>query len=85
MAPSKARAAPPDDSRSEASSTREKLGSSGQTTTTGKGRRVATGATASSSLRDVTTAGSIASGTTGPSNGLNQEVNVGVSTAHTRG
>lgn len=77
MAPSKARAAP-DDSRSEASSTRERHGGSGHGTTTTKGRRGGTGA-ASSSLRDVTTAGSAAAGATSAPNGAAQEANVGVS------
>lgn len=77
MAPSKARAAP-DDSRSEASSTRERHGGSGHATTTTKGRRGGTGA-ASSSLRDVTTAGTVAAGVTSAPSGAAQEANVGVS------
>lgn len=77
MAPSKARAAP-DDSRSEASSTRERHGGSGNATTNTKGRRGGTGA-ASSSLRDVTTAGSVVAGVTSAPNGAAQEANVGVS------
>ncbi|KFY00024.1 hypothetical protein O988_03554 [Pseudogymnoascus sp. VKM F-3808] len=76
MAPSKARAAP-DDSRSEASSTRERHGGSGHTTTNTKGRRGGTGA-ASSSLRDVTTAGAAAAGPTSAPNGAGQEANVGM-------
>jgi hypothetical protein len=75
MAPSKARAGH-DDSRSEASSTREKQ-NAGHTT---KGRRAAHGAGNSSSLRDVTTAGSaVAAAAAGASNASNQEANVGVS------
>jgi hypothetical protein len=79
MAPSKARAGH-DDSRSEASSTREKQ-NAGHTTTTTKGRRgAAHGAGNSSSLRDVTTAGSaVAAAAAGASNASNQEANVGVS------
>ena len=77
MAPSKARAAP-DDSRSEASSTRERHGGSGQATTATKGRRAGAGA-ASSSLRDVTTAGSVAATATAAPNGVSQESNVGAS------
>ena len=77
MAPSKARAAP-DDSRSEASSTRERHGASGQTTSATKGRRAGPAA-ASSSLRDVTTAGSVAASTTAASNGAGQEANAGAS------
>lgn len=79
MAPSKARAGH-DDSRSEASSTREKQ-NAGHTTTTTKGRRgAAHGAGNSSSLRDVTTASSVmAAAAAGASNASNQEANVGVS------
>ncbi|KFY20158.1 hypothetical protein V491_03942 [Pseudogymnoascus sp. VKM F-3775] len=77
MAPSKARAAP-DDSRSEASSTRERHGGSGHATTTTKGRRGGNNA-ASSSLRDVTTAGSATVGVTSAPNGAAQEANAGAS------
>jgi len=78
MAPSKVRAGH-DDSRSEASSTREKQ-NAGHTTTATKGRRAAHGAATSSSLRDVTTAGSVvAAAAAGASNASSQEANVGVS------
>jgi len=53
----------PDDSRSEASSTKEKPVTSTTNATNGKGRRVAGNAAGGSSLRDVVTAGS--SGTAG--------------------
>lgn len=49
--------AQPDDSRSEASSTKEKVGSSSLIAINGKGRRVGNSAVAGSSLRDVVTAG----------------------------
>ncbi|KAG0649342.1 hypothetical protein D0Z07_4506, partial [Hyphodiscus hymeniophilus] len=59
----------PDDSRSEASSTKEKLASSAIATINGKGRRVANSAVTGSSLRDVVTAGpsGTAAGTAGNS------------------
>jgi hypothetical protein len=48
----------PDDSRSEASSTKERVGTAGTLAAmNGKGRRNGNGAVTSSSLRDVTTAG----------------------------
>ncbi|KAK0102916.1 hypothetical protein ONS95_000891 [Cadophora gregata] len=47
----------PDDSRSEASSTKEKATTSTANATNGKGRRVAGNAAGGSSLRDVVTAG----------------------------
>ncbi|KAE8450564.1 hypothetical protein EG329_006295 [Mollisiaceae sp. DMI_Dod_QoI] len=56
MAPPRSRP-PPDDSRSEASSTKEKVGTNTNTTFNGKGRRVPGNATGGSSLRDVITAG----------------------------
>ena len=49
----------PDDSRSEASSTKEKPVTSTLNATNGKGRRVAGNAAGGSSLKDVVTAGSI--------------------------
>jgi len=64
MAPPRSRP-PPDDSRSEASSTREKAGTNTTTTLNGKGRRVTGNATGGSLLRDVVTAGPNAVG--GPS------------------
>lgn len=56
MAPPKSKP-PPDDSRSEASSTKEKVGASNSTTLNGKTRRVPGSTTGGSSLRDVVTAG----------------------------
>jgi len=47
----------PDDSRSEASSTKERVGTSTAILPNGKGRRVPANTTGSSSLRDVVTAG----------------------------
>ncbi|KAI9746175.1 MAG: hypothetical protein M1818_000856 [Claussenomyces sp. TS43310] len=58
MAPPKPRA-PPDDSRSETSSTREKLGNTSGVFTNGKARRPAGGVGAGSSLRDSTNAGEL--------------------------
>jgi len=48
---------PPDDSRSEASSTKEKVGTATTTGPNGKGRRIAGNPAGGSSLRDVVTAG----------------------------
>lgn len=56
MAPPRSRP-PPDDSKSEASSTKEKAGPSASNAVNGKGRRVAGNPTGGSSLRDVVTAG----------------------------
>lgn len=68
----------PDDSRSEASSTKEKINPSAVAAVNGKGRRVASSAVAGSSLRDVVTAGP--SGTVvGGSGSANPESNAGVS------
>ncbi|CZR62394.1 related to SAP30 Subunit of the histone deacetylase B complex [Phialocephala subalpina] len=64
MAPPRSRP-PPDDSRSEASSTKEKVGTNTTTNPNGKGRRVAGTANGASSLRDVVTAGPSTAG--GPS------------------
>jgi hypothetical protein len=57
MAPPRSRP-PPDDSRSEASSTKEKVPTSNSTALNGKNRRVPGSTTGGSSLRDVVTAGS---------------------------
>lgn len=68
----------PDDSRSEASSTKDKINTSTGAAINGKGRRVANSAATGSSLRDVVTAGP--SGTTaGGSGGANSESSTGVS------
>lgn len=56
MPPSRPRAQP-DDSRSEASSTKEKVGTSMSNAINGKGRRIGSTAAPGSSLRDVVTAG----------------------------
>lgn len=56
MAPPRSRP-PPDDSRSEASSTKEKVGTTTAPVSNGKGRRVAGNGAGGSSLRDVVTAG----------------------------
>lgn len=56
MAPPRSKP-PPDDSRSEASSTKEKVGASNTTALNGKNRRVPGSTTGVSSLRDVVTAG----------------------------
>jgi len=64
MAPSRSRPQA-DDSRSEASSTKEKLGTSTASALNGKGRRVGSNAVTGSSLRDVVTAaqnGTVAAG-----------------------
>lgn len=62
MAPPRSRPQP-DDSRSEASSTKEKTATNSANATNGKGRRVAGNTTGGSSLKDVVTAGP--SGTVG--------------------
>lgn len=81
MPPSKSRTAP-EDSRSEASSTKEKLGNVAGIAANGKGRRVASGLGAASSLRDSAAAGvatMVAIG--GPVGSTGQDVNAGVSTS----
>lgn len=80
MAPSKPRAGQ-DDSRSEASSTKEKTGHAGSSSVT-KGRRGG-GANASSSLRDVTNASTTAVGTAGTVTASQEPV--GVRSATSRG
>jgi len=78
MPPPKQRTAP-DDSRSEASSTRERIGNFANAGVNGKGRRATTGLGVSSSLRDMTTAGTSSSlATAGASNGAGQETIVGM-------
>jgi hypothetical protein len=68
----------PEDSRSEASSTKEKTGSNTATAINGKGRRTGSSALAGSSLRDVVTA--VQSGTVaGGSGSAISELNPGVS------
>jgi hypothetical protein len=81
MPPSKPRTAP-EDSRSEASSTREKLGNVAGLAANGKGRRVASGLGTAGSLRDSAMAG-VATMTTmgGPVGSTVQDVNAGVSTS----
>lgn len=56
MAPPRSKP-PPDDSKSEASSTKEKAGTSASSAVNGKGRRAVGNLAGSSSLRDVTSAG----------------------------
>jgi hypothetical protein len=56
MPPAKSKAQP-DDSRSEASSTKEKLGTNSSTTVNGKARRNGGATNGGSSLRDVVSAG----------------------------
>jgi hypothetical protein len=68
--------AQPDDSRSEASSTREKLGTSTSNAVNGKGRRIGA-ITAGSSLRDVVSAGQN-SNLTGGFGASNSDANAGV-------
>jgi hypothetical protein len=63
MPPAKSRTAP-DDSRSEASSTREKLGNVVGLALNGKGRRVASGLGVNSSLRDSVNVGVVSTSTT---------------------
>jgi hypothetical protein len=80
MPPSKNRV-PLDDSRSEASSTREKLGASAGISSNGKGRRVASGLGAISTHRDTDTPGvvsTIATVTTGTGCIAGQDGNAGV-------
>jgi len=75
MPPAKSRMAP-DDSRSEASSTREKLANVAGLTVNGKGRRVASGLGMNSSLRDSVNVGVVStSATTGI---VAQDATVGV-------
>jgi hypothetical protein len=62
MPPPKSRV-PLDDSRSETSSTREKLGTVAGVASNGKGRRVASGLGAISSLRDTETSGPVSATT----------------------
>jgi len=80
MPPQKSRTAP-DDSRSEASSTKEKLGNPTLSALNGKGRRVISGLGTGSSLRDVTSAGSATTTSIGPAKeagGAAQDANVGI-------
>lgn len=63
MPPAKSRTAP-DDSRSEASSTREKLANIAGLTVNGKGRRVASGLGMNSSLRDSVNVGVVSTSAT---------------------
>jgi len=76
MAPPRSKP-PPDDSRSEASSTREKVGASNSTALNGKNRRVTGSTTGTSSLRDVVTAGP-SSTAAGTSNTAMVEANPGL-------
>lgn len=77
MAPPRSRP-PPDDSRSEASSTKEKVPASNSTALNGKSRRVPGSTTGGSSLRDVVTAGS-SSAAVGTTNTAMVDANPGVS------
>lgn len=77
MAPPRSKP-PPDDSRSEASSTKEKVGASNSAALNGKNRRVAGSATGGSSLRDVLTAGP-SSAVVGNPNTAVADANPGVS------
>lgn len=81
MPPSKPRTAP-EDSRSEASSTKEKLGNVAGLAANGKGRRVPSGLGTASSLRDSAAAGvATMAATGGPVGSTGQDVNAGVSTS----
>jgi hypothetical protein len=77
MPPSKNRV-PLDDSRSEASSTREKLGASAGISSNGKGRRVASGLGAISTQRDTDTPGVVSTTATGTGCIAGQDENAGV-------
>jgi hypothetical protein len=77
MAPPRSRP-PPDDSRSEASSTKEKVPTSNSTALNGKNRRVPGSTTGGSSLRDVVTAGS-SSAAVGTTNTTMTDANPAVS------
>jgi len=69
----------PDDSRSEASSTKEKAGTSTAGSLNGKGRRVTSSVNAASSLRDVITAGTGSTTTGGTGAGAaNVDANAGI-------
>jgi hypothetical protein len=76
MPPAKSRTAP-DDSRSEASSTREKPGNVAGLAVNGKTRRVASGLGTSSSLRDSVSVGIVSSMST-VAGGAAQDTMVGV-------
>jgi histone deacetylase complex subunit SAP30 len=81
MPPSKSRVTQ-DDSRSEASSSKEKTASAGNNQSS-KGRRVTGHPGPVSSLRDMTTVATVSSGpSSGTTGGPNQEINVGVSISH---
>jgi hypothetical protein len=82
MAPPRAKP-PPDDSRSEASSTKEKVGVSNSTALNGKNRRVPGSTTGGSSLRDVVTAGP-SSAVVGNPNTAVADANPGVSRSQQR-
>lgn len=79
MAPPRSRPQPADDSRSEASSTKEKIGASSANTVNGKNRRVAGTTAIGSSLRDVVTAGSSGGAAAGAAGLVTLEGNPGVS------
>jgi hypothetical protein len=68
----------PDDSRSEASSTKEKLATSSSTTVNGKARRNGISTNGGSSLKDVISAGTN-NQTPGNSNNTTADTNPGVS------
>ena len=81
MPPSKPRTAP-EDSRSEGSSTKEKLGNVAGLAANGKGRRVASSLGIASSLKDSATTGVATMATTGgPVGSTGQDVNAGVDTS----
>lgn len=78
MAPPRSRPQPADDSRSEASSTKEKIGASSANTVNGKNRRVAGTTASGSSLRDVVTAGSSGGAVAGAAGPVTSEGNPGI-------
>lgn len=80
MPPSKPRTAP-DDSRSEASSTKEKIGIVVGLTVNGKGRRIASGLGINSSLKDSVNIGTVSkTAAVGVVGSAAQDATVGVAT-----
>jgi hypothetical protein len=80
MPPSKARTIPEDLRSDASSSTREKPGQNANAALNAKGRRLGGGLATTSSLRDMTTTGQIASTmNSGGQNGAAQDTNSGVS------
>jgi hypothetical protein len=68
-----------DDSRSEASSTKEKFGNTALNTNNGKGKRMASAIGTTSSLRDTVNLGGAMTTSSSAVFGSGQDVNVGVS------